>query len=155
MGVIQITSLNVPDRVENGSVESVILDCVYTMDEDEDKQLVVKWFFNDDPVPIYQWIPELKIRSPSSRLIGKMNHNYTIQSGNQFTKYRAIEILKPTTEFSGRYSCNVASLMSQDQKEKTMIVYGKLVLLSLSLSYFLSVTHTTFLSLTHFRFFLF
>lgn len=144
MGVIQITSLNVPDRVENGSVESVILDCVYTMDEDEDKQLVVKWFFNDDPIPIYQWIPELKIRSPSSRLTGKINPNYTIKSGNQFTKYRAIEILIPTTEFSGRYSCNVASLMSQDQKEKTMIVYGNLSSSS-SLSF----------SLTHFRPFFF
>lgn len=132
-GLIEIKSLNFPDRVETR--ESVVMDCVYTMDEEEDKKLVVKWFFNDDPVPIYQWIPELNVRTPSPRIADKINMDYSINSSSspistsanlhRYIKYRAINIIKPTIDLSGRYSCYVASLRSQDYKEKDMIVYER------------------------------
>lgn len=56
---LQITDLRVPPSVRNGS-EYVILDCEYALlpeDLKEESGLVVKWFFNHSPSPVYQWIP--------------------------------------------------------------------------------------------------
>lgn len=38
----------------------VVLDCDYTLEESSVDGLVVKWFFNEKPGPIYQWIPKHK-----------------------------------------------------------------------------------------------
>lgn len=40
--------------------DPVVLDCDYTLEESLDEGLVVKWFFNEKPTPIYQWIPTKK-----------------------------------------------------------------------------------------------
>lgn len=64
--------------------------------------LVVKWFLNDDPEPIYQWIPELNSRVASDKLKGKINMNFMVNSGHNYTKYRAINLIKPTTDLSGK-----------------------------------------------------
>lgn len=93
-GLIEIKSLLVPDRVENGSTASVILDCIYTFDAEDDKKLVVKWFYrsdsakNDDPVPLYQWIPELNSRTLSPRFKGKVNLDFAVNTGNPYTTFR-------------------------------------------------------------------
>ncbi|KAG0431414.1 hypothetical protein HPB47_021811, partial [Ixodes persulcatus] len=94
---VHILHLSVPKWVENGTEDSVVLDCVYSVAQD-DQQLVVKWFLNDDPQPIYH--------------------------GNSFTKFRALNLVRPTTELGGRYSCHVNSLASQDAESKLMTVYA-------------------------------
>lgn len=56
---LQITDLRVPHSVRNGSVYA-ILDCEYALlpeDTSPNSGLVVKWFFNRQPSPVYQWIP--------------------------------------------------------------------------------------------------
>lgn len=40
--------------------DPVVLDCDYTLEESLVEGLVVKWFFNEKPSPIYQWIPNKK-----------------------------------------------------------------------------------------------
>jgi len=114
----------VPHLVENGTEDSVVLDCVYSLDKIDDRNLVVKWFLNDDPEPIYQWIPEYGAPHASGRLHGRINLDYTVNSVEPLIKYRALNLLRPTIDLSGRYSCHVQSLQSQDSKEETMIVYG-------------------------------
>lgn len=57
---VQITHLFVPEEVRNGTSEAAILDCEYTLtpaDLSATSGLVVKWFFNSGPAPVYQWIP--------------------------------------------------------------------------------------------------
>lgn len=115
--------MSIPRLVPNGTEDSVVLDCVYTLDKYEDVNLVVKWYLNDDPEPIYQYIPEFGTRHASSRLKGRINLDYTVNS-DPLIKYRALNLLRPTIDLSGRYSCHVQSLQSQDSKEETMIVYG-------------------------------
>lgn len=130
---VSITEIAVPPFVENGTIEPVILDCVYTYDANEDQHLVVKWFFNDDPKPIYQWIPDLNKRSYSKSKIfeGRIDRNYAILSSSKadstdkYTKFRALKINRPTTEMTGTYSCSVTSLQGQDTRSKDMIVYGE------------------------------
>lgn len=122
---LRINKLSVPESVENGTKKFVILDCDYDVNERVDKKLVIKWFFNDDPVPIYQWIPELNIRTTSPKFTDRIDLSYSVPGGSPLTKYRAVKLLKPTISDSGRYSCNVASLFSQDSQEKSMHVYGR------------------------------
>lgn len=121
---VQIVRLSVPTWVENGTEDSVLLDCEYAYTERDDSQLVVKWFLNDDPKPIYQWIPELETRHVSQKLRGRLNTDFTV-TGNHFTKFRALNLLRPTTELSGRYSCHVTSHSSQDQRSQLMTVYAR------------------------------
>ncbi|CAH1988499.1 unnamed protein product [Acanthoscelides obtectus] len=52
---VKINRLDVPQIAQLG--DSVVLDCDYTLEESRDEGLVVKWFFNEHPTPIYQWIP--------------------------------------------------------------------------------------------------
>lgn len=122
---VRIDRLSVPSSVENGTADSVILDCIYSYSH-EDQQLVVKWFFNQDPKPIYQWIPDLKKRSYSSKsgFDGHINRSY-VATHDPLTRYRALNILRPTTEMSGTYSCSVTSLQGQDTRAADMIVYGR------------------------------
>ncbi|RWS15972.1 hypothetical protein B4U79_02721 [Dinothrombium tinctorium] len=122
--VVKIQSLHVPKNIENGSHTNVILDCVYTLDENADRQLVVKWFVNDDPEPIYQWIPEYNSRHASNRWENRINLNYAVDTDSPLTKYRAVNLIRPTTDLSGIYSCHVMSWRSQDSKESEMIVYA-------------------------------
>lgn len=59
MAGVTIKSITVPSAVENNS-GPVVLDCEYSLLESEKGppvQLVVRWFFNDLPDPVYQWIP--------------------------------------------------------------------------------------------------
>jgi hypothetical protein len=122
--VLEIRELLIPHFVENGTEDSVVLDCIYSLDEIDDRKLVVKWFLNDDPEPIYQWIAELGTPTTSGRLHGRINLDYTVNSADPLIKYRALNLLRPTIDLSGRYSCHVQSLKSHDSQEETMIVYG-------------------------------
>ncbi|KAG8196349.1 hypothetical protein JTE90_013832 [Oedothorax gibbosus] len=112
-----------PRWVQNGTEDSVVLDCEYNYSE-EDRRLVVKWFLNDDPEPIYQWIPELEQRYASDRVKGKLNMDYMVSPSSRHTRYRALNLMRPTTELSGRYSCHVVSMLSQDAEEQVMVVYA-------------------------------
>lgn len=127
---VKITAIKVPLFVENGTQPSVVLDCPFTYDKDQDIHLVVKWFFNDDPEPIYQWITEFGTRNVHQRYEGKINANYTVPTTNDpLQKHRALNLIRPTVELNGRYSCHVISIMSQDAAEATMIIYGKCFML--------------------------
>lgn len=55
---VRINRLQVPEVAQLG--DPVVLDCDYTLEESLDEGLVVKWFFNEKPTPIYQWIPNKK-----------------------------------------------------------------------------------------------
>lgn len=55
---VQITGLWVPAEVHNGT-DHAILDCEYSLRPEEllpASGLVVKWFYNNSPAPVYQWI---------------------------------------------------------------------------------------------------
>lgn len=122
---VKIEQLIMPKYVENGTEDSIVLDCIYTYDEEEDRNLVIKWFLNDDREPIYQWIVELDNRHASKRLQGRINMDFSVSTNDKFIKYRALNILRPTIDLSGKYSCHVISLSSQDSEEAQMIVFGK------------------------------
>lgn len=121
---MRIRELRVPDVILNGTNKPVVLDCDYVLDTaDMVSGLVVKWYFNNHPAPVYQWIVKQKPQVLGV-LKGKVNLDYRA-SAEESTMYRAIEIITPTTELSGEYKCTVSTFDQEDSKSKKMIVYGK------------------------------
>lgn len=118
---VAIWKLSVPRWVQNGTEEPVLLDCEYVYNE-HDVRLVVKWFFNDLLEPVYQWIPELNSRQTSGILTGRLDDSFTV-GGPRDSQYRALRIIRPTTEMSGLYTCVVSSLAGIDSRQQSMMVY--------------------------------
>ena len=77
--------------------------------------LVVRWFLNDDTTPIYQWIVELGTRSVVQRLMGRIDTDYSIPGASKYTRYRAIRLLNPTTELSGKYTATCRASGREEQ----------------------------------------
>lgn len=128
---MSITDLQVPPVVKNGTNHAVILDCLYTLSAEElsaDSGLVVKWFFNKSPNPVYQWIHNQKPQGLGV-LKGRLWLDYKA-SNNNATAYRALYILNPTVELSGEYKCVVSTNADEDFSIKRMIVYGKCKILT-------------------------
>ncbi|KAG0413010.1 hypothetical protein HPB47_009846 [Ixodes persulcatus] len=122
---VAIWKLSVPRWVQNGTEDPVLLDCEYVYNEN-DVRLVVKWFFNDMLEPVYQWIPELNARQTSGILSGRLDDSFKV-GGPKDSQYRALRIIRPTTELSGRYTCVVSSMAGHDSREQSMMVYGESV----------------------------
>lgn len=122
---IQITALRVPTEIRNGSGKDTVLDCEYTLRSDElaaDSGLVIKWFFNNSPAPVYQWIPGQRPQDLGI-LRGRLNLNYRA-SNHDATMHRALCIVNPTTELSGEYKCAVSTFTDEDFMIKRMIVFA-------------------------------
>ncbi|GFY45921.1 ig-like domain-containing protein [Trichonephila inaurata madagascariensis] len=119
---VEIRRLSVPRWVENGTEKSVTLDCDYIYNEN-DIRLVVKWFFEENLEPVYQWIPELGTRHTSGILRDRLDLNYTVNTVDAYSRYRALKISQPSTELSGKYTCLVTSLAGQDSKAQLMTVF--------------------------------
>ena len=112
-----------PEVIENGTQDFVVLDCEYTFKEYEKVGLVLRWYFNDFSSPVYQWIPNQKPKDLGV-LKGKVNLDYKATQ-DPYAEHRALHIISPTTELSGRYQCKISSFEGEDSQEKRMIVYGK------------------------------
>lgn len=122
---VQITDLRVPHEVKNGSTSPAVLDCLYTLRPEEssaDAGLVVKWFFNNSPEPVYQWIPGEKPQDLGI-LRGRLKLGHRA-SNNRATMHRALYIVNPTTELTGEYRCSVSTFNDEDFMTKKMIVSG-------------------------------
>lgn len=110
--------------IQNGSDTSVVLDCDYELSESESAGgLVVKWFFNNEPSPVYQWIPSKKPQDLGV-LKGKLDLTWTA-SDHEAKKHRALHIIRPTTELTGEYTCMVSTFEDERAKSKKLVVFGK------------------------------
>lgn len=121
---VQITHLHVPQYVSNGS-HAAILDCEYALGPRESinaSGLVVKWFFNDGPAPVYQWIPPQRPQE-LGLLRGRLDLGYQATKSNA-SRHRALYIRNPTTDLSGEWKCLVSTFDDEDFMTKKMVVYA-------------------------------
>ncbi|XP_063374843.1 uncharacterized protein LOC134662518 [Cydia amplana] len=117
---IKIVKVVVPEIIQYGVQDAVILDCDYTYGNDT-SGLVVKWFFRNKTRPVYQWIPSQK---PQDLGILRSRVDLTYKASNDPLKmHRALRIVKPNTDISGDYTCVVSTFMAEDQRTKQMIVF--------------------------------
>lgn len=124
LSAVRIGQVQVPPPQANGSAKDVVLDCDYSLDGDETPEsIVVKWFLNKEtnPTPVYQWITN-KIPQALGVLQGRLNLGYRA-TDQPSTRHRALNILHPTIELSGEYSCQVSSFSGEDVKSKKFIIY--------------------------------
>lgn len=122
--VLEIRNLVVPEVVQNGTKSSIVLDCDYELDDPSAKDgLVVKWFFRNNPTPVYQWIVGKK---PQAFGLFKSRLNLSHRASNEETKaHRAMMILNPTIELTGEYMCLVSNFESEKSEVKNMTVFVK------------------------------
>lgn len=59
----------------------------------------------------------------SSALDGQSQHQNQI--ADRYKSFRALRLVRPTTELSGRYTCSVSSLDSDALASTNLLVYGK------------------------------
>ena len=125
---VEIRHMRVPSVLQNGSKPFVILDCDYDISsESEGRGLDVKWFFGNNHQPFYQWLPGRPPQTRGERFRGRIDLRYEVEGSNNFSKHRALKILRPTTELSGTYRCKVSSFLDEDFRQKTMIIYCKYI----------------------------
>lgn len=119
---IEIRHLWVPGSMENGTVDSAILECDYLLDERDRSSLEVKWYFRHDPIPIFQWVPPNapQVLNKFRRFI---NLHYLV-TDDPYTEHRAIHLQPISSELSGRYSCRVSSNYDDKIASKDMIIYA-------------------------------
>ncbi|XP_063822611.1 uncharacterized protein LOC135072577 isoform X1 [Ostrinia nubilalis] len=119
---VNITRIEVPALVEVGT-NYVILDCEYSTGQlSPAPGLVMKWFFNGSANLVYQWIPPMRPQV-IGLLKGKVDLNFRI-SEEPLQAYRAIKILRPTTDLSGNYTCVVSTFLEEDRQTRSMLVYS-------------------------------
>ena len=133
---MKIRELSVPSMVELGS-ENILLDCDFDYNDTERIQLDIKWYFEDEPSPFYQWVPEQMARP---QIIGEKFRQHIdldhVVHTDSHKKHRALLLKKPTTELSGSYTCKVSTFVSEDVRRKKMIVYCKFIIILLILFHF-------------------
>jgi len=120
---VTIKSMTVPSAVENNSA-AVVLDCEYSLLDSEKMgpvQLVVRWFLNDLPYPVYQWIPGHRPQD-NGPLRDRLNLEYRATE-NPYQRHRAMQILRPSTELAGRYTCKVSTFNNEESVSSVMVVY--------------------------------
>lgn len=54
----------------------------------------------------------------------------------EFTRFRALRLIRPTTLLNGRFTCSVSSLEGDDLRSKQLVVFGKLSFSILVRSFF-------------------
>ncbi|XP_026461688.1 uncharacterized protein LOC113363403 isoform X2 [Ctenocephalides felis] len=123
---LEIIALRVPGVIQEGDMESVVLDCDYTLKHSEG--LVLKWYFIPEGSKasaklIYQWIPEKDGPQAIGAFRNSINLSYKA-SENPHYQYRAMNLLKPSRNMSGTYQCVVDTFTEGPAKSSAkMIVY--------------------------------
>ena len=125
---IEITNLQVPIAIRNGTQLGALLDCEYNLTSEEraagkEAGLVVKWFLNNASSQVYQWIPGQQPQALGI-LKGRLHLDYQA-SEDPLMMYRAIFIEQPTVELEGVYKCCVSTFDGEDNQQQNMVVFSK------------------------------
>ncbi|XP_041973274.1 uncharacterized protein LOC121728982 [Aricia agestis] len=118
---LKIVKLIVPDVIQYGAQDTALLDCDYTYGNDT-QGMVLKWFFQSRMRPVYQWIAG-HMPQAINVLRGRVDLTYRA-SEDPFKMYRAIKIVKMSTELSGEYTCVISTFMAEDDATKRMVVFA-------------------------------
>ena len=130
---ISLDSLSAPSSHPAGSL--LILSCDYSYLEPESDQLVLTWYFNGSPIPIYQWVPALYLGPQVIHQMFKDNLDLKYQaSTDKLKKHSALRIINPDHRFSGNYKCRVSTFREEVSAQQDVLVYGKLSLILHTLS---------------------
>jgi len=104
--------------------EPLTLSCDYSYEESESSQLVLTWYFNESPIPIYQWVPSLDMGPQVIHELFKDNLDITYEADqDKFKKYSALRIINPDLRFAGNYKCRVSTFTKEVSHSKDVSIY--------------------------------
>ncbi|XP_028047932.1 uncharacterized protein LOC105833723 isoform X2 [Monomorium pharaonis] len=96
-----IRSINIPSAVKIGDVDYVILDCDYALENTSSKGYPLA----DQPAKKYV---DLKYKA----------------SGDPFTEYRAMKLVKPGIDLTGDYMCVISTFEDERTANASMVIYS-------------------------------
>lgn len=114
--------LRVPQTLESGSTQDVILDCDFEIKDDQ-TGLEVKWFYEGEIKQVYQWLPNISKPQALGILKDRLDLDYKVSSDKN-KMYRAMKIKGVTPDLTGTYTCKVSTFENEDKATKKMIIYG-------------------------------
>lgn len=66
-----------------------------------------------------------KLGGPHSRQLLEALRSALNMQQAELSRFRALRLIRPTSELSGRFTCSVSSLDGDDLRSTALIVYGK------------------------------
>ncbi|XP_015513843.1 uncharacterized protein [Neodiprion pinetum] len=128
---VKITRHTVPDFVESGKEDFVILDCDYDLEKTPSEGLVVKWFRNEVEL-VYQWINARDEKDTDGwkkpQSVPPFDKYVDLRykaSEDKSKMWRAIKLRNPTPELTGNYTCTVFGVAGNEAtSKKPMVVYS-------------------------------
>ena len=138
---VEILKLSVPSLVRYNMTSEVFLSCNFGHSHEEERQLEVKWYHNDEHSPFFQWLPgsdhppqiigdffqdHLDATAPIDQdmntEVEEVGNNDT-ESGEANQNHR-LRLYNIVPELGGSYKCKVSSFIDEDFKQADMLVYS-------------------------------
>nr|CAH7726709.1 unnamed protein product [Callosobruchus chinensis] len=119
--VVKVLDLDVPESVEIGSTDEIVMVCNFVASKDEAAEM--KWFYNGNIEQIYQWIPDSD-KPPGAIGRFKERLDVTYSSPDPRAKYNSLKIKNVSYDLSGNYTCKISGIKSEDSQTKQLIVYS-------------------------------
>jgi len=119
---LSFTEVSAPSPHRAG--EPLTLSCDYSYEVSESSQLVLTWYFNESPIPIYQWVPSLDMGPQVIHEMFKDNLDLTYEADqDKFKKHSALRIINPDLRFSGNYKCRVSTFRKEATHSKNVSIF--------------------------------
>jgi len=123
-GVHSLSVAEVSAPPSHRAGEPLTLNCDYSYEESESSQLVLTWYFNESPIPIYQWVPSLDVGPQVIHEMFKDNLDLTHEADqDKFKKHSALRIINPDPRFAGNYKCRVSTFTKEVAHSKDVSIY--------------------------------
>ena len=130
LSICDITSLSlegVSAPSSHPAGEDLTLSCDYSYQRAESEQLVLTWYFNGSPIPIYQWVPSLEQGPQVIHQMFKDSLDLTYETAEEdkFKKHSALRIVNPDQRFAGNYKCRLSTFLQEVSHSKDVSIFGK------------------------------
>jgi len=101
------------------------VNCDYNLDADEADQVVLTWYFNESPIPIYQWVPGLSFGPQVIHDLFKDNLDLEHEAySDELKKHAALRIPNPDQRFSGIYKCRISTFTEEFSSKESVLIYN-------------------------------
>jgi len=99
--------------------------CNYNIDADEADQAVLTWYFNESPIPIYQWVPGLSMGPQVIHDLFKDNLDLKYEKyRDELKKHATLLISNPDQRFSGIYKCRISTFTEEFSSKESVLIYS-------------------------------
>jgi len=119
---LTLDGVSIPPSHPGG--HDLVLSCDYSYTMSESDQIVLTWYHNGSPIPIYQWVPALDMGPQVIHELFKDNLDLSYEaSEDKFKKHSALRIINPDQRFSGNYKCRVSTFLDEVSENTDILIY--------------------------------